>query len=38
LHLWHPSHLTQGLAFVGLILIGLAWFALGYLRFSRRDA
>jgi ABC-type transport system involved in multi-copper enzyme maturation permease subunit len=38
LALWHPG-LGQSLgAMAGLIAIGFAFFALGYLRFSRRDA
>jgi hypothetical protein len=38
LELWHPRWLVSGPAMVGLVLIGLAYFALGFLRFGRRDA
>lgn len=38
LSLWHP-HLSRSLpAMLGLVAIGLAFFALGFWRFSRRDA
>ena len=38
LALWHPG-LSHALpAWMGLIVIGLAFFGLGFLRFSRRDA
>jgi len=35
---WHPGLLERSAAMLGLMLIGLTWFGLGYLRFSRRDA
>lgn len=38
LALWHPGLVQSGTAALGLIAIGLGFFALGYLRFSRRDA
>jgi ABC-type transport system involved in multi-copper enzyme maturation permease subunit len=38
LSLWHPSWLYSGTAMLGLVCIGLAWFALGFWRFSTRDA
>jgi ABC-type transport system involved in multi-copper enzyme maturation permease subunit len=38
LELWHPGLLESAGAIVGLVVIGLAYSALGFLRFSRRDA
>ena len=38
LHLWHPDFGIRTGTMLGLIAIGVAWFALGYWRFSRRDA
>ncbi|HZO13014.1 MAG TPA: ABC transporter permease subunit [Polyangiaceae bacterium] len=38
LPLWHPGWFESLTAMLGLIAIGLAWFALGFWRFSRRDA
>lgn len=38
LGLWHPDVARSIGATVGLVFIGLAFFALGFLRFSRRDA
>ncbi len=38
LALWHPSLLHSGGAWLGLIAIGLAFFSLGFWRFSTRDA
>ncbi|MBW2522794.1 MAG: ABC transporter permease subunit [Deltaproteobacteria bacterium] len=38
LALWHPGWFERGTAFAALIAIGLAYFALGFWRFSRRDA
>ena len=36
--LWHPGALESGSAMVALVAIGLAFFALGFWRFSARDA
>lgn len=38
LELWHPGVVQSVGAMVGLVAIGLAFSALGFLRFSRRDA
>lgn len=38
LALWHPGLFERGTALLALAVIGLAYFALGYWRFSRRDA
>ncbi|MBK7585917.1 MAG: ABC transporter permease subunit [Myxococcales bacterium] len=38
LALWHPGLVQSGSAMFGLISIGLAFFALGFWRFSTRDA
>jgi ABC-type transport system involved in multi-copper enzyme maturation permease subunit len=38
LALWHPSALESGGAMLALIVMGLAFFALGFWRFSTRDA
>ncbi len=38
LQLWHPGVVESVGAAVGLIVIGLAFFALGFLRFQGRDA
>lgn len=38
LSLWHPALLESGLAAVALVAIGLGFFALGFWRFSTRDA
>lgn len=38
LELWHPGAFQSGGAMVGLVAIGLAFAALGFLRFARRDA
>jgi len=38
LWLWHPGVVQSVSAMVGLVLIGLAYFGLGFWRFSRRDA
>lgn len=38
LHLWHPGALQSISAMVGLVVIGLGWFALGFWRFATRDA
>jgi ABC-type transport system involved in multi-copper enzyme maturation permease subunit len=38
LSLWHPGWFESGTAMLGLILIGLAFFALGFWRFATRDA
>lgn len=38
LALWHPSPAHSIPAMVALIVMGVAWFALGFLRFSKRDA
>jgi ABC-type transport system involved in multi-copper enzyme maturation permease subunit len=36
--LWHPGWFESGTAMLGLVAIGLCFFALGFWRFSRRDA
>ena len=38
LALWHPGWVEHGTAVLALLAIGLAFFALGFLRFNRRDA
>jgi ABC-type transport system involved in multi-copper enzyme maturation permease subunit len=38
LGIWHPGIAQSVTAMLGLVVIGLAFFALGYWRFSRRDA
>jgi ABC-type transport system involved in multi-copper enzyme maturation permease subunit len=38
LALWHPGFFESFSAMLGLVLIGLAWFGLGFWRFSTRDA
>jgi hypothetical protein len=38
LELWHPGLFQSGTAMLGLVVIGLGYFALGFLRFARRDA
>jgi ABC-type transport system involved in multi-copper enzyme maturation permease subunit len=38
LGLWHPGLLASGAAMLGVVSIGLAFFALGFWRFSKRDA
>ncbi len=38
LELWHPGLVESGGAMVGLVGIGLGYFALGFWRFSTRDA
>ncbi len=38
LSLWHPGLLESGLGAAALVTIGLAFFALGFWRFSTRDA
>lgn len=38
LALWHPGLFERGTAMVALVAIGLAYFALGYWRFTKRDA
>ncbi len=38
LNLWHPGVFESGGAMLGLVVIGLAFFFLGFWRFSRRDA
>ena len=38
LALWQPGWFDSGMAMVALICIGLAWFGIGFLRFSARDA
>lgn len=38
LALWHPGVFESASAMLGLVAIGLAWFALGFWRFSTRDA
>jgi len=38
IRLWHPGAVESGTAMLGLIVIGLGFFALGFWRFSRRDA
>jgi ABC-type transport system involved in multi-copper enzyme maturation permease subunit len=38
LELWHPDLLESGTAMLGLVAIGMAFFGLGFWRFSARDA
>jgi hypothetical protein len=38
MELWHPGWVESGTAMVGLVAIGLAFFALGFWRFATRDA
>ena len=38
LALWHPGLVESGTAMFGLVAIGLCFFALGFWRFSTRDA
>ena len=38
LWLWHPGVFESLSAMLGLIVIGLAWFSLGFWRFATRDA
>ena len=38
LALWHPDIVVRGTAMAALVAIGLAFFALGFWRFVRRDA
>ena len=38
LSLWHPGAMQSGGAMLALVAIGSAFFALGFWRFSRRDA
>lgn len=38
LYLWHPGSFESVSAMLGLIVIGLAFFALGFWRFATRDA
>lgn len=38
LELWHPGLVESGTAMLGLVVIGLGWFSLGFWRFATRDA
>jgi ABC-type transport system involved in multi-copper enzyme maturation permease subunit len=38
LALWHPGWFESGTALFGLVAIGMAFFGLGYWRFSNRDS